>query len=72
MAAALQSPFPDHRFVRTSGIDEHHRHFRFAWDLVASDGSVALAGVDVGEVTDVGTIARITGFFGDLPSYDTA
>jgi hypothetical protein len=68
MAATLQAQFPGHRFVRVSGIDEHHGHFRFAWELVASDGSVALSGLDVGELADDGTIARITGFFGALPS----
>jgi SnoaL-like domain len=68
MAATLQSQFPDHRFVRASTIDEHHNHFRFAWDLVAADGSVTLSGLDVGELADDGTIARITGFFGALAS----
>jgi hypothetical protein len=72
MTAALQSQFPDHHFVRTSGIDEHHNHFRFAWDLVAPDGSTALGGVDVGELADDGTITRITGFFGELPPPDAA
>ena len=66
MAATLQTQFPGHHFVRVSGIDEHHGHFRFAWELVASDGSVALRGLDVGELADDGTIARITGFFGAL------
>ena len=72
MVAALQSQFPDHRFVRTSRVDDHHNQFRFAWDLVASDGSVAIDGVDVGELTDDGTIARITGFFGPLPTRNAA
>jgi hypothetical protein len=72
MAATLQSQFPDHHFVRTSGIDEHHNQFRFAWDLVAGDGSTALSGVDVGELAADGTIARITGFFGDLPPRNAA
>ena len=57
---------------RSSEIDEHHRHFRFAWELVASDGSVAIAGLDVGELTENGRIARITGFFGDLPTVNAA
>jgi SnoaL-like domain len=70
MVAALQSQFPDHHFVRTSGIDEHHNHFRFAWDLVAADDSTALSGIDVGELSDDGTISRITGFFGDIPATD--
>jgi hypothetical protein len=72
MAAALQSQFPDHHFVRTSGVDEHHNQFRFGWDLVAADGAVSLSGVDVGELSDDGSIARITGFFGELPSADAS
>jgi hypothetical protein len=70
MAATLQSQFPDHHFVRSSRVDEHHDHFRFAWDLVAADGSVTLSGLDVGELAEDGTIARITGFFGALPAPD--
>ena len=68
MAATLQSQFPGHRFIRVSEIDEHHNHFRFAWEFVAADGSVSLNGLDVGELAEDGSIARITGFFGALPS----
>jgi hypothetical protein len=68
MAAALQGQFPDHRFRRSSGIDAHHDQFRFAWELVGPDGSVAINGLDVGELADDGSIARITGFFGDVPA----
>jgi hypothetical protein len=72
MAESLHAQFPDHYFRRSSAIDEHHGHFRFAWELVSSDGTVALTGLDVGELTPDGTIARITGFFGDLPSEQVA
>lgn len=72
MAATFQSQFPGHQFVRVSTIDEHHNHFRFAWDLVAADGSVTLSGLDVGELDGDGTIRRITGFFGVLASGDAA
>jgi hypothetical protein len=66
MAATLQSQFPGHRFRRSSTVDEHHGIFRFSWDLVGEDGTIALSGLDVGEVSDGGAIVRITGFFGDL------
>ena len=66
MAATMQSQFPGHTFHRVSAVDEHHGHFRFAWTLVAPDGSVTLVGTDVGEVSADGTLQRITGFFGDL------
>jgi hypothetical protein len=62
----------DHNFRRSSEIDEHHGHFRFAWELVASDGSVAIAGLDAGELAENGRIARITGFFGDPPTVNAA
>jgi SnoaL-like domain len=67
MAAALQAQFPGHTFRQASGIDAHHDHFRFAWELVGRDGTVAVAGLDVGELAADGRLARITGFFGGLP-----
>jgi hypothetical protein len=72
MAASLHAQFPEHYFRRSSGIDEHHGHFRFAWELVSPDGAVAMTGLDVGELAPDGSIARITGFFGDLPSEQVA
>jgi hypothetical protein len=66
MAATLQAQFPGHRFRRSSAVDEHHNFFRFSWNLVGPDDTVALSGLDVGEVSDGGVIVRITGFFGDL------
>jgi hypothetical protein len=72
MAAALQAQFPGHHFRRASDVDEHHGHFRFAWQLVAPDGSIAISGMDVGAIDENGRIAQITGFFGDLPLSDAA
>jgi SnoaL-like domain len=70
MAAAVQRQFADHRFRRVSAIDGHHDQFRFAWELVGPDGTVAVSGLDVGELADDGRLRRITGFFGDLPARD--
>lgn len=67
MMSALHAHYPGHRFRRASGIDTHHDHLRFAWELVAPDGAVAIAGLDVGELTPDGLLRRITGFFGPLP-----
>jgi hypothetical protein len=64
MAATLHAQFPGHQFRRSGPIDEHHGHFRFAWELVAPDGSVALPGLDVGHVGEDGRLAQIVGFFG--------
>lgn len=66
MADALQQQFAGHRFRRVSEVDEHHGHLRFAWELVAPGGAVALTGLDVGELADDGRLRRITGFFGEL------
>jgi hypothetical protein len=66
--AALQAQFPAHRFRRSSAVDIHHDRFRVGWELVGPDGSVALAGLDVGELAADGRLHSITGFFGDLPA----
>jgi hypothetical protein len=71
MADAVLGHYPGHTFRRTSGIDAHHGFARYGWALVAQDGSVAVAGVDVAEVTDDGKLARVTGFFGDLPERES-
>jgi hypothetical protein len=68
LVAALHTQFPGHRFRRASGIDSHHDQLRVAWELVAPDGQVALAGLDVGEVDGQGRLRRITGFFGPIPA----
>jgi hypothetical protein len=67
MVAGVQAKFPGHRFRRGSGVDAHHDQLRFAWDLVAPDGSVVVAGVDIGTLAPDGRLRRITGFFGELP-----
>ena len=70
MGVALQTHYPGHTFRRTSGVDAHHDQLRFAWELVGPDGSVALTGLDVGEVAADGRLRRIAGFFGELPPRD--
>lgn len=66
MVTQVQSQFPGHRFRRTSAIDAHHDKVRFGWELAGPDGAVAVAGIDVGTVTD-GKLRSIAGFFGDVP-----
>jgi SnoaL-like domain len=66
--AALQGQFPGHAFRRSSAVDAHHDRFRVGWELVGPDGTVALAGLDVGELTEDGRLRAVTGFFGDLPA----
>ena len=63
--------FPGQRFVRTSGIDAHHGLVRFEWELAAEDGTVTVAGLDVGIVADYGRLIRIAAFFGPAPERES-
>jgi len=68
VAAAMHEHYDGHHFERTSGVDVHHEHLRFAWRLVGPDGAVAVAGIDVADLAPDGRLARVVGFFGDLPA----
>ena len=68
MFATVQGMFADHKFRRSTGIDAHHGIARYGWELVAADGTVALAGMDVAVVGGDGKLNRVAGFFGDLPA----
>jgi hypothetical protein len=70
MVAGVREQFPGQTFRRTSGIDAHHGLVRFSWELVAEDGAVTVAGLDVGIVAEDGRLSRIGGFFGPLPELD--
>ena len=72
MVAGVQARFPAHRFRRISGIDVHHDALRFGWELVAPDGTVVVAGIDVGGLAPDGRLRRVTGFFGELPKASAA
>src|SRR6476646_99673 len=60
MVEAVHQQFPGYRFRRLSGVDVHHDHARFAWDLTNDDGTVAVAGLDVAELAPDGRLQRIT------------
>jgi hypothetical protein len=70
MAAGIQAHYPGHAFRRTSGVDAHHDAVRFEWELVGPDGTVVVAGVDVGTLDGDGRFAAITGFFGPAPALE--
>jgi hypothetical protein len=65
--AGFQARQPGARIEVVSGVDEHDGYLRFAWQLRAADGSVALVGTDFGELDGDGVLRRIIGFFGPLP-----
>ena len=72
MVVGVHEQLPGHRFTRTTAVDAHHDELRFGWQLAAPDGSVAVAGIDVGSLAADGRLRRITGFFGPLPEGDDA
>ncbi len=68
MVSNVHAHYPGFAIERTSGIDQHGDQLRFAWRLTAADGSPVVAGIDVGELAPDGRLARIAGFWGDLPA----
>jgi hypothetical protein len=71
MLANMHAHYPGFTIERTSGIDQHGDQLRFAWRVNAADGSLLVAGLDVGEITQVASdvrLARIAGFWRDLPA----
>lgn len=66
MVAAVHATYPGHQFRRVSAVDAHHQLIRFGWELFAPDGSITVAGIDVGVVDDDSKLVRIAGFFGEL------
>lgn len=67
-AEQLLTQFPDHRFVRSSGIDSHHGMARYGWRLVNPEGDTVIEGLDIAQVDAEGRLERVTGFFGPLPA----
>ncbi len=67
MVDTVHRQFPNYRFSRTSGIDAHHDLIRFTWRLTGPDGTIAVVGTDVCALAPDGRLARVAGFFGDVP-----
>lgn len=70
MAAVVHAQFPGQHFVRTTGIDAHHGLVRFGLELGDGEGTVTVAGIDVGIIAPDGRLSHIAGFFGPLPERD--
>ena len=60
--------FPGVRIAPTSQMDRHHDRGRFSWEMRQDDGTVLLEGIDFVDFADDGRFARISGFFGPLPT----
>ena len=63
---AVLTHYPDHRFQRTTAVDEHHGFARYGWALVSAEGAAAVAGTDFAQVDGDGRLVRVIGFFGEL------
>jgi len=63
-ADALLSLYPDHRFCRSSAIDEHHGFAKYDWELLNAQGVIVLRGTDFATIDDDGKLACVVGFFG--------
>ena len=64
--AGFQERFAGTSMTRRSGVDGYQDVCRFAWAVVNEDESVALHGVDIVSLDEVGKIRSVTGFFGPL------
>jgi hypothetical protein len=67
MVAGVHAQFPGQRFRRTTGVAAPHDQVRFGWELATPDGTITVAGLDVGELDGDGRFGRIVGFFGPVP-----
>ena len=67
LAGSVPGLYPEHVFTRTSGIDLHHGHARYAFAFTGPDGTVVVDGVEVAQVGDEGRLVRVIGFFGPVP-----
>ena len=67
LAASVPGLYPEHVFTRTSGIDLHHDHARYAFAFTAPDGTVVIDGTEVAQVGSEGRLVRVIGFFGPIP-----
>ena len=66
MIVSIQARFPDHRFRRTSEVEEHHDRLRFTWELAPVEGPAMVKGTDIGILAG-GRLQAMIGFFDQLP-----
>jgi len=64
--AGFHKTYPGARIEVTSAVQSYDVNLRFNWHMRMADGTVAVGGVDFGQIAPDGQLARITGFFGDL------
>ena len=68
MLAGVQARFPGFVLARTSKIDQHNGHLRFAWSLGPAGGPSVVEGVDFCALAPDGRLASVVGFIDKMPS----
>ena len=68
MLAGVQARFPGFVLARTSKIDRHNGHLRFAWSLGPAGGPSVVEGVDFCALAPDGRLASVVGFIDKAPS----
>jgi hypothetical protein len=66
MIRGVQAQFPGLLFRRTSDVDAHNDHVRFAWELGPEGGPALAGGVDFGVIVG-DRLQAITGFLDFAP-----
>src|SRR5689334_4722720 len=63
MVDGVHEQYPGYKFRRTSGVGLHLDTVRFGWELFGPEGTILVAGIDVGQLAADGKLRSITGFF---------
>ena len=66
--AGVHEQFPGFVFRPLGTVDGHHDTARFAWELVAPDGTAPVAGSDVIVLDEDGRISAVLGFLDRVPA----
>jgi hypothetical protein len=67
MLAGVQARFPGFVLKRTSRVDQHNGHLRFAWSLGPAGGPSVVEGVDFCALASDGRLASVVGFIDKMP-----
>lgn len=67
MLAGVQARFPGFVLKRTSKVDQHNGHLRFAWSLGPAGGPSVVEGVDFCALASDGRLASVVGFIDKMP-----
>jgi len=67
----VQARLPGAVYSRTSGVDSQHDFHRYHW-AIHQDGELVVPGFDVVQTDSSGLVICVIGFFGEIPSMDSA